>query len=185
MPVSLKKCTTQIGPPIPFLYLKRIKFGGCELIIPILIRHAKKRSLRASMDWSGCGLHSWLQPFKFSRLLLWVTSDSPQGRRPNQDILHYSIWWILLYSYALRTQKRRRNLPARYGTVSAFIAWAQHWRIRWWCGQKDSGRWVTHLWPGRDLRQPKKIQNEAEPWEVYVAPWFSQGNETLENYLYK
>jgi hypothetical protein len=29
-------------PPIPLLYLKRIKIGGCVLIILILIRHAKK-----------------------------------------------------------------------------------------------------------------------------------------------
>jgi hypothetical protein len=36
------KCTTWIGSPIPFLYPKRIKIGGCVLIIPILIRHAKK-----------------------------------------------------------------------------------------------------------------------------------------------
>jgi hypothetical protein len=42
MPILLKKCTTQIGSPIPFLYLKRIKIGGCVLIILILIRHAKK-----------------------------------------------------------------------------------------------------------------------------------------------
>jgi hypothetical protein len=42
MPVSLKKCTTQIGLSILFLYLKRIKTGGCVLIISILIRHAKK-----------------------------------------------------------------------------------------------------------------------------------------------
>jgi hypothetical protein len=38
----------------------------------------------------------------FSRLLLRVSADSPQGRRPNQDILHYSIWCILLYTYASR-----------------------------------------------------------------------------------
>jgi hypothetical protein len=42
MLVSLKKCTTPIGLTIPFLYLKRIKIGGCVLIITILIRHAKK-----------------------------------------------------------------------------------------------------------------------------------------------
>jgi hypothetical protein len=40
--VLLKKCTTQIGLPILFLYQKRIKNGGCVLIIPILIKHAKK-----------------------------------------------------------------------------------------------------------------------------------------------
>jgi hypothetical protein len=38
----LRKCTTQIGSPIPFLYPKRMKIGGCVLIILILIRHAKK-----------------------------------------------------------------------------------------------------------------------------------------------
>jgi hypothetical protein len=42
MSVSLNKCTTQISLPISFLYLKRIKIGGCVSIIPILIRHAKK-----------------------------------------------------------------------------------------------------------------------------------------------
>jgi hypothetical protein len=42
MPVLLKKCTTWIGLPIPFLYPKRIKSGGCVLIILISIRHAKK-----------------------------------------------------------------------------------------------------------------------------------------------
>jgi hypothetical protein len=41
----------------PFLVPKKIKIGGCMLIILILIRHAK-RSLRTSLDRSGCGLHS-------------------------------------------------------------------------------------------------------------------------------
>jgi hypothetical protein len=41
MPVLLKKCTTWIGFPILFLYPKRIKNGGCVLIILILIRHVK------------------------------------------------------------------------------------------------------------------------------------------------
>jgi hypothetical protein len=42
MLVLLKKCTTPTSLPIPFLYPKRIKIGGCVLIIQILIRHAKK-----------------------------------------------------------------------------------------------------------------------------------------------
>jgi hypothetical protein len=42
MPVLLKKYTTRIDLPIPFLYPKRIKNGGCVLIILILIRHLKK-----------------------------------------------------------------------------------------------------------------------------------------------
>jgi hypothetical protein len=42
MPVLLRKCTTQIGSPIQFLFLKRIWIGGCVLIILIIIRHAKK-----------------------------------------------------------------------------------------------------------------------------------------------
>jgi hypothetical protein len=42
MPVSLRKCTTWFGSPIPFLYPKRIKIGGCMFIILIFIRHAKK-----------------------------------------------------------------------------------------------------------------------------------------------
>jgi hypothetical protein len=42
MPVFLKKCTTQIGLPIPFLYPKRIENGGCVLIILLLIRHVEK-----------------------------------------------------------------------------------------------------------------------------------------------
>jgi hypothetical protein len=83
----------------------------------------QKRSLRASPDQSGCGLHSQLQPSKFSRLLFQVSSNSPQGIRSNQDILHHSVWCILLYSYALRTEKHRCNLPAGYTTVSAFTAW--------------------------------------------------------------
>jgi hypothetical protein len=37
----------------------------------------------------------------FSQLLFWVSSDSPQGRRPNKGILHHSVWCILLYNYAL------------------------------------------------------------------------------------
>jgi mRNA-degrading endonuclease RelE of RelBE toxin-antitoxin system len=53
----IKKCTTKIGLLIPFLYLKRIKIGGCVLIISILIRHTK-RFFPASPDRSGCGLHS-------------------------------------------------------------------------------------------------------------------------------
>jgi hypothetical protein len=42
MSILLRKCTTRIGLPILFLYLKRIKNGGCVLIIQILIRHVKK-----------------------------------------------------------------------------------------------------------------------------------------------
>jgi hypothetical protein len=42
MLVLLRKCTTRIGSPIPFLYQKIIKIGGCVLIILILIGHAKK-----------------------------------------------------------------------------------------------------------------------------------------------
>jgi hypothetical protein len=128
----------------------------------------QKRSLWASPNRSSCGLHSWLQPSKFSRLLFWVSSDSTQGITPNEDILHHSVWCILLYNYALRTQKRRCNLPVRDTTVSAFTAWAQCWGICWWCGRKDSGRRGTHLWPGGDHQQHEKIQNEAEPWEVYI-----------------
>jgi hypothetical protein len=128
----------------------------------------QKRSLRASLDRLGCGLHIWLQPSKFSRLLFWVSLDFPQGRRPNQDILHHSIWCILLYNYALWTKKHRCKLPAGYTTVSAFTSWAQRWSVHGWCGHKDSGRWGTHLWPGIDLRHPEKIQNEAKPWEVYI-----------------
>jgi hypothetical protein len=40
--VSLKKCTTWIGSPILFLYLKGIHIGWYVLIIHILTRHAKK-----------------------------------------------------------------------------------------------------------------------------------------------
>jgi hypothetical protein len=42
MSVLLTKCTTRIDLPIPFLYPKRIKNGGCVLIIIILIRYVKK-----------------------------------------------------------------------------------------------------------------------------------------------
>jgi hypothetical protein len=86
----------------------------------------KKDPFRASPGRLGCGLHNRLQPSKFSRLLFWVSLDSPQGRRPNQDIIHHSVWCILLYNYALQTKKHGCNLPARYATVSAFTAWAQH-----------------------------------------------------------
>jgi hypothetical protein len=41
MLVLLKKCTTWIGLPNPFLYLKRIMMDDV-LIILILIRHVKK-----------------------------------------------------------------------------------------------------------------------------------------------
>jgi hypothetical protein len=37
-----KKCTIQIGSPIQYLYLKRIKIKGCVLIILISTRHARK-----------------------------------------------------------------------------------------------------------------------------------------------
>jgi hypothetical protein len=63
----------------------------------------QKRSIRAAPDQSGCELHNWLQPSMFPRLLFWVSSDSPQSRRPNQEIIYYSIWRILLYNYALWT----------------------------------------------------------------------------------
>jgi hypothetical protein len=65
MPISLE-CTTQIGSPILFLYLKRIKIGVCVFIIPILIRHAKKDPFRLPridqvMDsMAGCSLLSFL-----------------------------------------------------------------------------------------------------------------------------
>jgi hypothetical protein len=39
----LRKCTTRIGSPISFFYPKRIKIGGCVLIILILIRQATIR----------------------------------------------------------------------------------------------------------------------------------------------
>jgi hypothetical protein len=42
MLVLLNQCTTQIGSPILYLYLKGIKIGGCVLIIQIIISHAKK-----------------------------------------------------------------------------------------------------------------------------------------------
>jgi hypothetical protein len=84
------KCIIRIGLPIPFLYPKRIKIEGYVLIILILIRH-EKRSIQITPDRSSCGLHIRLQPSKFSRLLLWVSSNSPQSRRPNQDVLHYFI----------------------------------------------------------------------------------------------
>jgi hypothetical protein len=108
MPVLLKKCTTRIGLPIPFLYKKRN--GGCLLIILILIRHVKKRSLQVNPDRSSCGLHSWLQPSKFSRLLFRVSLDPPQGGRPDQDIFHHFVRCILLHNHALQTQKCGCNL---------------------------------------------------------------------------
>jgi hypothetical protein len=37
-----KDVIKKLYQPIPFLYLKRIKIGGCVLIIHILIRHVKK-----------------------------------------------------------------------------------------------------------------------------------------------
>jgi hypothetical protein len=42
MSISLMKYTTQIGSPIQYMYLKRIKICGCVLIKQISIRHAKK-----------------------------------------------------------------------------------------------------------------------------------------------
>jgi hypothetical protein len=56
------------------------------------LNKAYKKDPFGCPDRSGCGLHSWLQPSKFSQLLLEVSSDSCQGRRPNQDILHYFLW---------------------------------------------------------------------------------------------
>jgi hypothetical protein len=113
-------------------------------------------------------LHSRLQHSMFSWLLFWVSSDSPQGRRPNQEIVNHSIWCILLYNYAYWTKKRKCNLLAGNTMVSTLTAWVQHWSIRWQHSRKDLERWGTHLWPGRDLQQPEKIQNKAEPWEVYI-----------------
>jgi hypothetical protein len=49
---------------------------------------------------------------------------SPQ-RRSNQDILHHSIWRILLYNNAIWTQKNRCNISKGYTMVSAFPATAQ------------------------------------------------------------
>jgi hypothetical protein len=37
---------------------------------------------------------------KFSQLLLGVSSDSPKGGRPDQDIFHHSVQCILLHNYA-------------------------------------------------------------------------------------
>jgi hypothetical protein len=89
----------------------------------------QKRSLRITPDRSSCGIHSWLQPSKFSQLLLRVSSDSLQGRISNQDALHYSVWHILLYNYAFQTQKCGCNLLVWYTTVSTFTDWVQHGSI--------------------------------------------------------
>jgi hypothetical protein len=66
MLVLLNKCTTQIGLPIPISYQKRIRNGGCVLIILILKRHVKKDPFR--LPWidqvvdstAGCSLLSFL-----------------------------------------------------------------------------------------------------------------------------
>jgi hypothetical protein len=42
MLVLSKKCTTWIASLIQYLYPKRIKIGGCVLILLILTKHAKK-----------------------------------------------------------------------------------------------------------------------------------------------
>jgi hypothetical protein len=67
------------------------------------LNKACKKSLQVTPDRSSHGLHGRLQPFKFSRLLLGVSPDPPQGRRSYQDIFHHSVWCILLYNYAIRT----------------------------------------------------------------------------------
>jgi hypothetical protein len=66
MSILLKKCTTQISLPIPFLYPKRIKNGGYVLIILILIGHVKKdpfglpRIDQVMDSTAGCSLLSFL-----------------------------------------------------------------------------------------------------------------------------
>jgi hypothetical protein len=161
MLVLSKKCTTQIGSPIPYLYLKRIKIGGCVFIILISTRHVK-RSVRPTLNRSSCGLQGKLQPFEFSILLVGLSSDSLERRRSNQDILPHSIRCFLLHNI-VRTQKCRCNISKAYTMVSTLSTWTQCWSVSWWCGCQDSGRLGTHLWPGRNLWQPEKIQNEAKP----------------------
>jgi hypothetical protein len=65
MPVLLRKRTNQIGLPILFLYQKRIKNGGCVLLILILIRHVKNPFRLPRIDqvmdsMVGCSLLSFL-----------------------------------------------------------------------------------------------------------------------------
>jgi hypothetical protein len=55
----IKEVATRISSPIPYLYLKRIKIGGCVLIILISTRHVK-RSIQLAPNQSSRGLHSWL-----------------------------------------------------------------------------------------------------------------------------
>jgi hypothetical protein len=66
MPTLSKKSTTQIGSQIQCLYQKRIKIGGCVLIMLISTRHAKKYpfdlpQIDQIMDsMVGCSLLSFL-----------------------------------------------------------------------------------------------------------------------------
>jgi hypothetical protein len=55
-----------------------------------LNKHVEKIPL-GYLDQSSRGLLGRLQPSKFSRLLLGVSPDPPQGRRSDEDIFHYSV----------------------------------------------------------------------------------------------
>jgi hypothetical protein len=86
----------------PILVHKRNKEWRMCADYTNLNKHVK-RSLWVTPDRSSRGLLGRMQPSKFSRLLLGVSPDPPQGRRSDEDIFHYSVWGILLYNYANRT----------------------------------------------------------------------------------
>jgi hypothetical protein len=82
----------------------------------------QKRSLWVAPDQLDCRLHNQLQPSMFFQLLLRVASDSSQSRRPNQDILHYSICRIFYTTMPF-------GLKSTGATYQRGIQWCLHSQI--------------------------------------------------------
>jgi hypothetical protein len=101
----------------PILVPKKIKNGGCVLIILIstisakMIRLTCPELIKLWTPWQDAV--SWA-----SWIITQVSLDPPQGQRSDQDVFHYPIRCILLYNNALQTQKCYDNVPEGYTKVS-------------------------------------------------------------------
>jgi hypothetical protein len=47
----------------------------------------------------------WLRALMLFRFLLWLSPDCSKRRRSDQDIIHHSVWHLLLYDHVLQAQE--------------------------------------------------------------------------------
>jgi hypothetical protein len=89
-----KKCSTQIGAPIPYMYLKGMKIWGCVLIIEILTRPANKIPLGCPeliKSWT-----SWLiAAFYVFLIVTWVIIRLPSMKMTKSR--HPSLLCLVLF----------------------------------------------------------------------------------------